>query len=259
MSVVTITIAIIGIIAVCVTGIYIAQSRERARIEKIQKIKRFSDRHERLQRLMHELPPQYLTDELRGLLVKQSIDSLNHILNLKRNKRLEGYLEADEQYLSQLQNKTLKLPPVPIKSPEQAAEVRSLLELLFKFVQQQAKQKLIDPGRAKQYALQIKFGVAKSRADGLAAKADQALKSGKPRVAIHAYHTALEAFKSMADYPKAAEAIALYKAEIKKLEETADQHNKELHERGQADENGQWDEFLKKDDDDWKKKNAYDD
>ena len=210
MSVVTITIIIVAIIAVCVFGMYLVQSRERARIEKIQKIKSYSDRYERLQRLLHELPPQYLSDELRGLIVNQSIDSLNRLLALKKTSRYEGYLEADEEYLAKLQSKKLSLPPVPVKSPEQAAEIRGLLETLFKFVQQQAKQKLIDPGRAKQYLLQIKFGVAKSKADGLASKAESAIKNGKPRVAIHAYHTAIEAFKPIADYPKAAEAIALF-------------------------------------------------
>lgn len=260
MSVVTITIIIVAIIGVCVFGIYIAQAREKARIEKIQKIKMYSDRFERLQRLLHELPPQYVSDELRGLIVTQSIDALNRLLSLKKNSRYEGYLQDDRDYLDKLNNKKLSLPPVPVNTPEKAAEVRSLLEILFKFVQQQAKQKLIDPGRAKQYLLQIKFGVAKSKADGLTAKASQAANNGKPRVAIHAYHSAIEAFKAIADYPQAAEAIALYRAEIRKLEETADQHNQELKNKStQNDEtNPEWDKFLD-DDDEWKKKNAYDD
>lgn len=260
MSVVTITIIIVAIIGVCVFGIYVAQARERARIEKIQKIKLYSDRYQRLQRLLHELPPQYVSNELRVLIVTQSMDALKRLLSLKNDNRYEAYLQEDQDYLDQLNNKKLSLPPVNVNTPEKALEVRSLLEVLFKFVQQQAKQGVIDPGRAKQYLLQIKFGVAKSKADGLTAKAAQATINGKPRVAIHAYHSAIEAFKSIADYPKAAEAIAHYRAEIKKLEASADEHNQKVKEKAEPEgpETSEWNEFLG-DDDEWKKKNAYDD
>ena len=54
-----------------------------------------------------------------------------------------------------------------------------MLETLFKFVQQQAQQKRLDPGRAKQYALQIKFFAIKSKTDNLVGKAETTLKSGQ--------------------------------------------------------------------------------
>lgn len=259
MSVVTITIIIVAIIGVCVTGIYFAQARERSRIEQIQKIKSFSDRYERLQRLLHELPPQYLPEELRILITQQSINSLERLIALKKSRNYESYLEGDKEYLTKLQNKTLKLSPVPVKSPEQAQEIRSLLEILFKFVQQQAKQKLLDPGRAKQYALQIKFSAVTSKTDSLVGKAETAAKAGKPRVAIHAYHTAIEALKAMAEYPPAAEVILSFKQQIKALEQDADKHNQEVKAKAQAqtEEGDKWNEFLG-DDDEWKKKNSYD-
>jgi len=260
MSVVTITIIIVAIIAICVVGMYIAQSRERARIEKINKIKALSDRHERFQRLLHELPPQYVSDDLRAMIAQRSIETANQLLGQKKSKRFEGYLQADEEYLSQLQAKKLKLAPVQVKNQEQAQEIRKLLEVLFKFVQQQAKLKQIEPARAKQYSLQIKFAAAKSRADGLVAKAEHATRNGKPRVAIHAYHTAIESFKNIADYPKAADVIAHYKTLIKALEQDADKHNQEVKAKAQDSQegSGEWDKFLG-DDDQWKKKNAYDD
>lgn len=259
MSVVTMTMIIVAIIGLCVTGIYIAQARERARIEKIQKIKHFSDRHERLQRLLHELPPQYLSDELRALIAQQSITTLERLISLKKSKHYESYLESDKEYLNKLQNKKLELASVPVNSPEQAQEVRRLLEALFKFVQQQAQQKRLDPGRAKQYALQIKFFATKSKTDNLVGKAEATFKAGKPRAAIHCYHTAIEAFKPMSDYPAAAELIQEFKKKIKTLEQDADKQNKVVQAKAQSqvEESDQWNEFLG-DDDDWKKKNSYD-
>lgn len=260
MSGVAITVAIVVIICVSVIAIYIAQAREKARLEKIQKINAFNERHQKLQRLLHELPPQYLSDELRMLIVQKSIETLNRLLELKPSKRFEADLLADEEYLTNLQSNKLKLQPVKVNDPEKAKEVRSMLETLFKFVQTQAKQRQLDPGRAKQYLQHISYAAAKSRADGLVDKAEHALKAGKPRVAIHAYHTAIEAFKNIKDSPKAAQDVAEYRQRIKALEQDADKHNQEVKAKAQAkiEGNDQWNEFLG-DEGEWKKKNAYDD
>ena len=260
MSGIAITVAIVVVICVCVVAIYFVQAREKARLQRIQKINTFNDRYTKLQRLLHELPPQYISNDLRLLIVQKSIETLNRLLELKPSKRYSADLQADEEYMTQLQSNKLQLKPMKVANAEQAQEVRALLEVLYKFVQTQAKMKQIDPGRAKKYLQSITFGAAKSKADILNSKAAHAIKSGKPRVAIHAYHTAIEAFKNVKDDPKAAELIAAYRAEIKKLEQDADKHNQEVKAKAQAkgETGDEWNEFLG-DDNEWKKKNAYDD
>lgn len=261
MSGIAITVAVVVVICVCVVAIYFVQAREKARLDRIRKIKAFGDRHDKLQRLLHELPAQYVSKELRMLIVQKSIETLTQLLNLKPSPRYEAALEADQSYLNQLQDNSLSLKPSKVSNAQQAKEVRSLLEVLYKFVHNLASRKQMPAATAKKYLDAIMFGVAQSKADVLHSNAQAAIKNGKPRVAIHAYHTAIECFNTLKNDPKAAELIAQYKEQIKVLELDADKHNQALKEKNQkaSDDGDEWNKFLGQEDDQWKKKNAYDD
>ena len=188
-----------------------------------------------------------------------SMETLGRLLELKPGKRFQQELAADEAMIEQIKSKQFKAQSVTVNNEVDARKVRGLLEVLQKFVQLQAKQKHIDPARARQYMEAIVFGAAKSKADMLVAKAKNAEKAGKPRVAIHAYHTALEAFKNQPNHSVAAELCAKYREEIKRLEVDADKHNQEVKEKAKAkaEGNDEWNQFMDNDDE-WKKKNTYD-
>jgi len=260
MSVTTITIAIFAVICISIVVIYIGQARERARIEKVRKISALSERHRRMQCLLHDLPPQYLTNELRGMIADRSIETLNELAALKNDQRIKDHLEQDREFLKNLRESKLSFKPVKIRDENAAKEVRKLLQVLYKFVQSQNKRKLLDSASTKKYLDQIVFAASQSKADMFAVRAEQGLKAGKPRVAIHNYHNAIAAFKELAQHPQAAQAINQYRQRIKELEQTADQRNQAVKEKSQQKLEGssEWDNFLK-DDDQWKKKNTYDD
>src|SRR5690554_2321236 len=101
MSTTVITIIIFSVIILSVTAIYISQSRERARLEKIRRTNICNDRYQRMQQLLHDLPPQYLNNELRVMIAERSIETLNELLKLNKNPRHEGYLQSDLDYLKQ--------------------------------------------------------------------------------------------------------------------------------------------------------------
>lgn len=260
MSTTTITIAIIAVICLSIGAIYISQARERARVEKIRKTNVLTERHNRMQQLLHDLPPQYLNNELRIMIAERSADTVKELLLLNKTDRLQGYLTADHDYLKNLRENNPKFPAVPVKTEAKAKEVRGYLEVLQRFVQSQHKAKRLSGGSAKKYLDHITLSICQSRADLFVGKAEAANGNGKPRVAIHNYHNAIDAFKEFAKHPQAAKAIALYKAKIKALEELADQNNQKFRDQEEArnqEANKEWDSFLDKDDN-WQKKNSYD-
>ncbi|KZZ19289.1 hypothetical protein A3749_21085, partial [Oleiphilus sp. HI0078] len=260
MSTTTITIAIVAIIFLCIGAIYISQARERARVERIRKTNVLTERHNRMQQLIHDLPPQYLNNELRIMIAERSVETLNELIILNKTERLQGYLTADHDYLKNLRENNPKFPAVPVKTEAKAKEVRGYLEVLQRFIQSQHKAKRLNAGSAKKYLDHISLSICQSKADLFCGRAEAANANGKPRVAIHNYHSAIDAFKEFAKHPQAAKAIALYKAKIKALDEVADQHNKKFREQEEAKKqegNKEWDSFLD-DEDQWQKKNSYD-
>lgn len=259
MSTTTITIIIFAVIFLCIGAISISQAREKARIEKIRRSNICSERYQRMQQLLHELPSQYLNNELRMMIAQRSIETLTELLNINRNARHEAYLKADHDYLKQLREQNPKFPAVPVNSEAQAKKVRQNLEVLHNFIQSQHKNKRISTANAKKYIDYISFSICQSKADLFCARAEAA--KSKPRVAIHNYHSAIDAFKPLAKQPQAAKIIQQYKAKIKALDEEANKINQELKERvapTSDTQNKEWDSFLEKEDK-WEKKKNFDD
>lgn len=194
------------------------------------------------------------------MVLERSIEALNELLKLKEDKRTHAALAQDQDMLKNVREKNPKFKPMQIRNEAAAVQVRKLLEILSKFIQTQLKRKLIDAVSAKKYMAQIAFSAAQSKADQFVVRAEAA-KATKPRVAIHNYHNAIQAFKDAGNHPQAVQAVNQYRANIKALEEVADEHNRKLKEESQKklESSDEWNNFLSEDDDEWKKKNAYDD
>lgn len=260
MSGTTTTIVIFGVICLCVGAIYIAQARENARLDKLRKINYLNERYKQMQCLLYDLPPQYLNNELRIMITERSIETLTELNGLKNDARLTAQIQQDQDFLKQLREQNPEFKPVKVKDEVAAKEVRKLLEILFRFVQSQHKRKMLDAASTKTYLGHISFYSAQSSADLFARIAEEANKAGKPRVAIHNFHSAIAAFKDLSNIPQAVQAINHYRAQIKTLESVADEHNQKVKNAAQdkLEDSQEWDKYLD-DDGGWKKKNNYDD
>lgn len=260
MSATTITFAIFGVICFFVGLIVLSQMKERARIEKIRKTNTLTARHKSMQLLLHELPPQYLNNELRILISERSIESLNELVLFKDDTKLKQQLTEEQTFLTQLQEKKPKFKAVPIQNEAKAKDVRVLLESLSRFVQNLHKRKRLDKNSTRKYCNHIDYSICQSRADLFARRATEAIKAEKPRVAIHNYHNAIDAFKALSNNPQATKTVALYKANIKSLEQSAEQ-NKDTQNKASQSKNNQdneeWDNFMNQDEDKWQRKNDY--
>ena len=259
MSGTTITFIIFGAVCVLIGLVYLSQMRERARIEKIRKTNALTERHNRMQLLLHELPPQYLNNELRIMVTERSIETLNELSALNNSDKLKLQSSQEQEFLKQLREKKPKYKPVPVQNEAKAKDVRVLLESLSRFVQNLHKRKRLDATNTKKYLNHIDFSISQSKADLFTARAKAAIKADKPRVAIHNYHNAIDAFKTLSNNPQASKAVAQFKAQIKELELSAEQQKggKGNTPESAAGDNKEWDSFLKNDDDDWHKKNDY--
>tara|TARA_R110001592_G_scaffold585_2_gene3090 strand:- start:2386 stop:3165 length:780 start_codon:yes stop_codon:yes gene_type:complete len=259
MQTTTITIIIFAVIFLGIGVISISQAREKARLERIRRATICSDRYQRMQQLLNDLPPQYLSNELRIMIAERSLETLNELISLNNEQKYKELLEADLNYIKQLRENNPKFPNLAINTEAQAKQARDNLEALYRFIESQHKNKRLSGEIAKKYLEFIRFSICQSKADLFCNRAEAA--KGKPRVAIHNYHSAIEAFKPLINHPQAAQSIQQYKASIKALEAEADQQNKALKEQNSTineEKNDEWDSFMEKEDT-WQKKNNYDD
>ena len=254
MSTTAITITIFLVIILSVTAIYMSQARERARLDKIRRTNAGNARYQRMQQLLHDLPPQYLNNELRIMIAERSIETLNELLRLNKDPRHQDYLKTDLEYLKQLRENKPKFKAVKVSTEAMAKEVRNNLEVLQKFIQSQHKNKRISASNTKKYLDHIAISICQSRADMFEARANAA--KDKPRVAIHNYHCAIDVYKPLTNNAQAIKTIQQYKIKIKQLEAAANQQTaKPTSAQGDS---AEWDSFLEEKET-WQKKNTYDD
>ena len=258
MSATTITIVIFALICLSISAIYISQARERARVEKARRSTICMDRYQRMQQLLHDLPPQYLNNELRIMILERSIETLHELIQLNHNAKHESYLKGDLEHLKQIREQNPKFNPIPVKSEAKAKEARNNLEIMHRFIESQHKNKRLSAAVAKKYLDFIKLSICQSRADLFCNRAEAA--KGKPRLAIHNYHCAIDAYKVLSEHPQALKAIQQLRIKIKALEAEAEQQSQSTKTTTDPvqQHSTEWDSFLKEDDS-WQKKNTYDD
>ncbi|MFD2228616.1 hypothetical protein [Alkalimarinus sediminis] len=261
MSATAITIIIILIIVGSIAVLFISQAREKARIEKVRKTNALQDRYRRVQRLINEIPPQYLNNELRVMILERSIETLHELATLKSDTSIQTNIQNDKQALNAIKESKEAPKPVAIKDEAASKEISKLLELLYRFIERQKAMKKLDKETSKKYLIYINYLISKVKADLAVSKAKDAQKNGKLRVAIHNYHNAVSEMMRIKENPLAVKAINSYKTKIKQLEELADKEGKNDTSNPEAENEArskEWDNYLDKDDD-WQKKNAYDD
>ena len=260
MSAVAVTIAIGSLVCAGIALIVFVQAREKARIERLRLATILQERYSNIQLILSNMPPQYMDNMLRVILREQSIITIKELSRIKASARHSEYIAEDEQKIQEIKQNATSYAPVTLDSAEKAREVRMLLQNLYKLLHLWQRKASISPDQAQQYMAHVGFLARQSKADLFSEKARQAANSGKPRVAIHNYHSAIETLKDVANHPEAAKNILNYREQMAALNKIADRRSEEMKQEAQEkiDTNEEWDEFLTPQDE-WKKKNSYDD
>ncbi|MGC8119215.1 hypothetical protein [Marinobacter sp. VGCF2001] len=256
MDTTTIVLLLVGIVAVSLAIIVFSQMREKARIERVRKMTTQEDAYNKAYRLLTEIPGQYLTPDIKLLLLKRMDEACRALAALKSEQPVQQWRESVAQTKKQVLEKNDHRPQVKIDSPQKATYVKDLLQSLFKLIETMHKSGGIDAATTKKNLKYVLFLVHKTHADLHVFQARDFMRQNQIRKAIHAYHLASTEMGKSRDNPLAMKAVKSFRTRIKELEEMSAGDNAGTESHSKLDK--EWDNFLQ-DDDMWKKKADYDD
>ena len=257
MDTTTIVLVLAAIVTVSIVIIVLSQMRERARIERARKITAQEDAYNRAHRLLTEIPGQYLTGDLKLLLIKRMEEACTELSGLKSSLPVKQWQEAVAQMKQQVLEKRGATAPVKIDSPKKSTYVKELLQNLFKMIEAMHKSGRIDAATARKNLKYVLFLVHKTHADLHVFQARDYVRQNQIRKAIHAYHLASTEMGKSRDNPLAMKAVKSFRTRIKELEAMSTEGHEGQHGDSQSRLDREWDTFLH--DDEWKKKADYDD
>lgn len=251
-----IVLLLAAIVTVSIVLIVFSQMRERARIERARKMTAMEDRYKRASRLMSELPGQYLTNDLKLLLIRNMEDSCKALVALKSGSPVASWQASVQELRQKVENNDDQRQPVKIDSPDKSGYVQELLQNLFKMIETMHKAGQIDGPTTKKNLRFVLFLVHKTHADLHVFQARDHVRQNQIRKAIHAYHLASTEMGKSRDNPMAAKAVKSFRTRIKELEALEKGGANEQPEAGPSKLDREWDTFLH--DDEWRKKADYD-
>lgn len=258
MDTTTIVLILAALVAVSIIIIVAIQMRERSRIERARKTAALEDQYNRANRLLNEIPGQYLTPDLKLLLIKRMEEASHELAALKSALPARQWLEAAQQLKKHVLDGTDNRSPIKIDSAEKSTYVKELLQSLFKMIEGMHKAGKLDNATAKKNLKHVLFLVHKTHADLHVFQARDYVRQNQIRKAIHAYHLASTEMGKSRDNPLAMKAVKSFRTRIKELEAMSNDGEQTAGSQdGQSKLDREWDTFLH--DDEWKKKADYDD
>lgn len=258
MNTTTIVLALAAVVAISILAIVVSQLREKAKIQRMRKIAALEDAYKRAQLLFTEIPGQYLTTDIKLLLLHRMESACKGLITLKSEKPVADWLADAQQLMQKVSAAEDKRPPTRINSPETSNQVRELLKNLFALIETMHKAGQIDKPSAKKHLRYVLFLVHKTNSDLHVFQAREHIKQNDVRKAIHEYHLASTEIGKSKDNPLAAKAVKSLRIRIKELETLMrESQPSKAKDEEQSRLDKEWDTFV--DDDSWKKKTDYDD
>ncbi|MDX1801338.1 MAG: hypothetical protein R3303_10440 [Marinobacter sp.] len=259
MNTTTIVIFFAVIVLVSISLIVVSQMRERARIERARRITALEDSYNRTNRMLNEIPGQYLNQELKLILVTRIEEICRDLGALNSNLPVDRWKSDIATLKQQVVDGTDQRTPQKVDSAEKSSYIKELLQSLFKMIEALHKTGRIDQARAKKNLKYVLFLIHKTHADMHVFQARDLIRQNEIRKAIHAYHLASTEMGKSRDNPLAIKSVKSFRIRIKELEallvEGAAGTTEAVEKQHKLDK--EWDSFLH--DEPWKKKADYDD
>lgn len=257
MDTTTIVIFFAVIVVLSIVAIVVSQAREKAKIERARRAKALEDSYRISRRLLEELPPQYLTKDLKAILLMRGEEVCRNAEALKTDLPVAQWRSELQNRRQQMDDGADERSPQRIETPARAAEVKGHLQTLFKIIEGMQKRSRLDTHLARQNLKLVLFLIHKTQADLHVAQAREQIRQNQFRKAIHAYHMASTELGKAKDNPMAVKAIKSFRTRIKELESmlAGDSPKTQDEEKHRLDK--EWDSFFHEEE--WKKKADYDD
>lgn len=255
------TAVIIGIVAI---GLFVlvAIAVTMQTIEKNNKEKRrlessLNSRARNFQYMLEGFPKGFLSRDLQVLVCKCLIEVYEQLVQISpRNNDYRDKLQRSATQQKEFQARPANASSITLTDTVQIKDIQKLLTSLHNFVVKLMESKRINGAEAKVYSQQIKRLMVQTSTDSLALGINEAIKSGKPPLAIHYMQTSIDKMQKENADGFFSKRIALYQQRINDMNSeahtTVDQATKQRKET-----DAEWDEASKPDDS-WKKKAIYD-
>ncbi|WP_148863056.1 hypothetical protein [Marinobacter fonticola] len=256
MDTTTIVIFFAVIVLLSIAAIVFTQARERAKIDRARRVKALEDSYRLSRRLLEELPPQYLTRDLKSILLMRGEEVCRELEPLKSNLPVSQWKAEIQTRRQQMEDGADERSPQRIETPARANEVKGLLQTLFKVVEGMQKRNRLDSKLARKNMKLILFLIHKTQADLHVSQAREHTREQQYRKAIHAYHLASTELGKAKDNPMALKAVKSFRTRIKELESVLAGESPKTEDEEKHRLNKEWDSFLH--DEEWKKKADYD-
>lgn len=259
MDTTTIVIFFAIIVLLSIAVIVFVQIREKARIERARRAKTLEDAFRLTQRLQDDLPPQYLTRDLKSIMLMRADEICRSLADMKSDLPVKQWADEVKTRRQKMEDGADERSPQRIDTPARAAEVKNLLQSLFRLVEGMQKRNRIDSKIARKNLKLVLFLIHKTQADYHVSQAREMIRQNQIRKAIHAYHLASTELGKAKDNPMAIKAIKSFRTRIKELEAMANaEEGGETRHQEKHRLDKEWDSFLHEEEE-WKKKADYDD
>lgn len=263
MSSVTIITSIL-VLLVCLIGYaFIAQAVAQRRQQKERLLVALKARVRNFKFILNGFPPNFLPKELALLVQRSLMQLLEQLAKLERGNATH---KEDLKTIAQQMAETQRQPPAgskrpsSVENPQQAREIKTCLEELYKFIFQQ-EGKSLSAAQAEIYRGMIRHLVLQLNVDAYVLHARIARDKGKLRLAIHYLDLALKLMVRERTSGQFDARIAQIRTAINDLEShltngASDSSGAPEEDSDAAAISSEWDNFIQEST--WKKKQLYD-
>ncbi|WP_086931251.1 hypothetical protein [Agarilytica rhodophyticola] len=263
MSTVTVIIAIVCLLGVLVSYAFVQQTVKNKQEHRTRMLAALKSRSRTFKYMLNGFPNGFLSKELVNLVQKSLVDVYEQLsmLEPEEDQHIQD-LQIIKSQMTENQRQAKSNDPPSLENPQQIKEVKVCLEELHKFVFKLEEKQTIPKNQGQYFRNQIKQMVTQVTVDSYCLNGNRAKKSGKTKLAIHYFETALSVIAKAGKTDR-------FNKRITKLKETVEElkvkFQEEMDAEGATQQQGasqqetedEWAKFSD-DDDMWKKKNVYD-
>ena len=254
MSTMLIVALVVGGLVIVVSLGFVSQAMERARLERARALAELQARWSHCNNLNTNLPRQFMSPELKTLLLKVEVSLLERLLKLDPRNARHGVALSEARQLLSKEAPVINNPAVSITNDAAAKTVRRQLADLLQLLEQGQAEGQLDNQGLSRWRQQIRAHQAETTLNLYRTLAEHAMGEGKPRVAKLQYERAVA---YLTKHPGSAHAdqMAIFRQLLIQAEQAA--VKMELGAPGTTLSEGV--QALEEDDQAWRKKALYDD
>jgi hypothetical protein len=250
-----ITLLIVAGIVILIAIGYLNNVMENNKLERSRRQIELNDRLRRCGEITETFPGQLMTPALKLLLTRLELNLNQQILAQdKRNTTLTARIDELQAQIAKGESISVNNPPAPIHTEAKAKDVRFLLEALHGQITRAAKDGFLPPNEAKHWIREIRHILVLLHIEFFNNLGQRALQQDQPGQARLAFERGVQYLRKQPE-------PALYQEQLRYMEKLLGRSNAMVltDVEAKADDENELTEGLKEDEDEnWKKKTAYD-